>query len=189
VLVGYGDAVLAGEFEPGAVDLVNGVVALAGLECLVDLQAQVQEVGLGGGLAAGDGLPRFDGSKVEQVARVCGRQFTFLMAEGALRWNMGGPHVMAGQLDRLIEVSHLANVRIGVIAWTTPANVPALHAFTIYDSSAVLLGTQTATAIITDRRNVADYEAHWNELEPLAAWGNAARSVITQAANDYRSIA
>lgn len=117
-----------------------------------------------------------------------GRQFTFLMAEGALRWNMGGAHVMAGQLDHLIEVSRQPNVKIGVIPWTTPATVPALHGFTIYDRRAVLLGTQTATAIITDRRNVADYEAHWGELEPLAGWGDAARSVIARAAADYRSL-
>lgn len=117
------------------------------------------------------------------------RQFVFLMAEGALRWNMGGAHIMAEQLDHLIEVSRLANVQIGVIPWTTPAHVPALHGFTIYDSRAVLLGTQTATAIITDRRNVNDYEAHWKELEPLAEWGDAARSVIAQAAAEYRSIA
>jgi hypothetical protein len=42
---------------------------------------------------------------------------------------------------------------------------------------------------MTDRRDVTDYDAHWNELEPLAAWGDAARSVIAQAAEDYRSIA
>lgn len=118
-----------------------------------------------------------------------GRQFVFLMAEGALRWNMGGAHIMAEQLDHLIEASKLANVKIGVIPWTTPAHVPALHGFTLYDSRAVLLGTQTATAIITDRRNVTDYEAHWNELEPLAEWEDAARTVIARAAADYRSIA
>lgn len=118
-----------------------------------------------------------------------GRQFTFLLAEGALRWNMGGADVMAGQLDHLADVSRLANVKIGIIPWTTPAHVPALHGFTIYDHNAVLIGTQTATAIMTDRRNVADYEAHWAELEPLAAWGDDARAVIAQAADAYRSIA
>jgi len=117
-----------------------------------------------------------------------GRHFTFLMAEGSLRWNMGGPHVMVEQLDHLIEVSRMPNVAIGVIPWTTPANVPALHGFTIYDSRAILLGTQTATAIMTNRRDVADYEAHWNELAPLAEWEDGARSVIAQAADSYRSI-
>jgi len=117
-----------------------------------------------------------------------GRQFIFLMGEGALRWNIGGARVMAEQLDHLIEVSKLANVKMGVIPWTTPTTVPALHGFTLYDSRAVLLGTQTATAIMTDRRNVADYEAYWKELEPFASWGDEARSVIAETAGAYRGI-
>ena len=154
------------------------------------LQTRAYASALFGDSLAPEDLDRTVSARLDrQRALATGRQFTFLMAEGALRWNMGGAHVMAEQLDHLIEVSHLANVKIGVIPWTTPANVPALHGFTIYDSRAVLLGTQTATAIITDRHNVADYEAHWNELEPLADWGDAARSVITQAAETYRSIA
>jgi transcriptional regulator with XRE-family HTH domain len=142
----------------------------------------------------GDSLPPEDRDRTvsarldRQGILTTGRDFTFLMAEGALRWNMGGAHVMAEQLDHLIEVSRLANVHIGVIPWTTPANTPALHGFTIYDSRAVLLGTVTATAIITDRQSVAGYEAHWAELESLAEWGDGARSVIARAAEDYRSI-
>lgn len=143
----------------------------------------------------GDSLPPEDIDRTvrarldRQHVLTTGRQFVFLMAEGALRWNMGGASVMAEQLDHLITASQYENVKIGVIPWTTPAHVPALHAFTIYDSRAVLLGTQTATAIITDRQNVTDYESHWGELEPLAEWGDAARSVISQAADAYRSIA
>jgi hypothetical protein len=142
----------------------------------------------------GDSLPPADldrtvSARIErQRVLTTGRQFTFLMAEGALRWNMGGAAVMAEQLDHLIELLQMPNVKIGVIPWTTPATVPALHGFTIYDSRAVLLGTQTATAIITDQENVADYEAHWRELEPLAAWDDEARPVIAKAADDYRSI-
>ncbi|MGH3156302.1 MAG: helix-turn-helix domain-containing protein [Streptosporangiaceae bacterium] len=142
----------------------------------------------------GDSLPPDDLDKTvsarleRQRVLATGRQFTFLMAEGALRWNIGGAHVMAEQLDHLIEVSRLANVKIGVIPWTTPTTVPALHGFTIYDSRAVLLGTQTATAIMTDRRDISDYEAHWKELEPFASWGDDARSVIAETAGAYRSI-
>lgn len=117
------------------------------------------------------------------------RQFVFVMAEGALRWNMGGAQVMLDQLDHLAEVSHRENVQVGIIPFTTPAHVPALHGFTIYDSRAVLLGTQTATAVITDHRNVAEYEKHWLELEPLVSWGEAARAEIARVAAEYRTIA
>jgi transcriptional regulator with XRE-family HTH domain len=116
------------------------------------------------------------------------RRFVFVMAEGALRWNMGGAALMADQLDKMIAESRRPNVRLGVIPWTTPAHVPALHGFTIYDSRAVLLGTQTATAIITDDQNVEDYEAHWAELLPPTSWGDDARDVIGAVAADYRSL-
>jgi hypothetical protein len=110
------------------------------------------------------------------------------MAEGGLRWNMGGTAVMVEQLDRIIRESRRPNVRIGIIEWTTPATVPALHGFTIYDSRAVLLGTQTATAIVTDRQDITDYESHWAELEPIVSYGDAARAAIERVAADYRSI-
>lgn len=115
------------------------------------------------------------------------RTFHFVMAEGALRWNMGGAAVMAEQCDRLVELSRLDNLRLGIIPWTTPTTVPATHGFTMYDSTAVLLGTQTATAIIKDRQNLDGYEAHWAELEPLASYGDDARAVIERVAADYRS--
>ncbi|MGH3930772.1 MAG: helix-turn-helix domain-containing protein [Pseudonocardiaceae bacterium] len=117
------------------------------------------------------------------------REFILVMAEGALRWNMGGAAVMVEQLDHLVRESRRPNVRLGIIEWTTPATVPALHGFTIYDSRSVLLGTQTATAIITDRQDVRNYEEHWAELEPIISYDDAARAAIERVATDYRSIA
>lgn len=116
------------------------------------------------------------------------RQFVLVMAEGALRWNMGGAAVMAEQLERLVRESRRPNVRLGIIEYTTPATVPVLNGFTIYDSRAVLLGTQTATAIATDRKEVQDYEAHWAELEPLVSYDEQARAAIERVAPDYRGI-
>lgn len=116
------------------------------------------------------------------------REFIFVLAEGALRWNMGGAAVMVNQLARLVEESHRENVHLGVIAWTTPATVPLQHTFTIYDSRAVLFGTQSASALITDQREVAEYESHWAELESFVSYGDEARAVIERIAADYRSI-
>ncbi|MGC4959731.1 helix-turn-helix domain-containing protein [Actinomadura citrea] len=116
------------------------------------------------------------------------REFVFLMAEGALRWNMGGAHTMVEQLEYLAEASTRPNVRIGVIPQTTATTVPALHTYTLYDSTAVLIGTWTATATITDPRDVQDYEDYWSELEPFASWGDEARAVMHQVAEDYRAM-
>lgn len=138
---------------------------------------------------AGENRQRMISSRIQrQHILDTEREFFLVMAEGALRWNMGGAAVMVEQLDRLIAESHRPNVRLGIIEWTTPATVPALHNFTIYDSRAVLLGTQTATAIITDNRDVGDYEGHWAELEPFVSYDDAARAAIERVAADYRSL-
>ncbi|NKE57873.1 helix-turn-helix domain-containing protein [Lentzea sp. PSKA42] len=116
------------------------------------------------------------------------REFVCVMTEGVLRWNMGGAAVMVEQLDHLIDQSQRPNVRVGIIPWTTPAFVPAGNSFTMYDALAVMLGTQTATALITDEANIAEYAAHWAEIEPLVSWGDEARAVIDRVAADYRGL-
>lgn len=116
------------------------------------------------------------------------REFVCVMTEGVLRWNMGGAAVMAAQLDRLIVHSQRPNVHLGLIPWTTPAFVPAGNSFTMYDTRAVMLGTQTATALITDEDNIAEYAAHWAEIEPLVSWGDEARAIVDRIATDYRGL-
>jgi transcriptional regulator with XRE-family HTH domain len=154
------------------------------------LQTRPYISALFGASMSAEDIERTVGARLDRQAILAtGRQFVFMMAEGSLRWNMGGAQVMAEQLDHLIEASRLANVSVGIIPWTTPTTVPGLHGFTLYDNTAVLLGTQTATAIMTDRQNIEEYEAYWSELVPFASWGDAARSVIAEAAEAYRSIA
>jgi len=137
----------------------------------------------------GDDRQRMISSRIERQRLLdTDREFVLVMSEGALRWNMGGAAVMVEQLDRLVHESRRPNVRLGIIEWTTPVTVPAMHGFTIYDSRAVLLGTLTATAIVIDRRDVQDYEEYWAELEPIISYNDAARAPIERVAADYRSI-
>lgn len=116
------------------------------------------------------------------------RDFHLVLTEGALRWNMGGAATMLAQLDHLIELSERGTVRLGVIPWTATVSVPVLHGFDIYDSRAVLLSTQTATALITDEREVADYENHFVEVERYATYDDVARAHLARIATDYRRL-
>jgi hypothetical protein len=56
------------------------------------------------------------------------RQFHFVLTEGALRWHVGSPQIMAAQAEHLGELVKLPNVRLGIIPWTRPTNRPVLHA-------------------------------------------------------------
>lgn len=117
------------------------------------------------------------------------RQFQFVITEGALRWHVGSPQIMAAQLEHLIEASHRPNLRLGVIPWTTPVHTPALHCFTVFDDRAVIVGTETATAIITDLADIADYDHRHTFYSQLAVLGAPARAVLARLADEYRELA
>lgn len=53
------------------------------------------------------------------------KRFEFLLTESAVRWQLCEPALMALQLDRLVSLSWLANVRLGVLSLTAPRSAPA----------------------------------------------------------------
>lgn len=156
---------------------------------LLQTPAYAQAVFSDGGDITGEDLER---CVAERIARQrildSGRDITLLMTEGALRWHASGPAVMAEQLDHVTEVSQRPGVRVGVIPWTTPADVFPLHGFSVYDSRAVIVGTRVATALLTDPEDVAEHEKLWGELESLAAWDAAARDHLGRIAADFRAL-
>jgi transcriptional regulator with XRE-family HTH domain len=117
------------------------------------------------------------------------RAFAFILSEGALRWNMGGPDVMVDQLAALREASGRENVQLGVVPWTTAVTVPVMHSVDIYDSRAVMFGTISATALITTPREVEEYEDHWSELAPFASYDEQAQAVLSRIEAEYQTLA
>lgn len=116
-----------------------------------------------------------------------GREFVFVLTEGVLRWPLGGPRVMAAQLDHLIDRSQLPGVRLGVIPQTATVDVAPVNGFDLYDRRAAVVGTETATAFLTSRHDVAGYVKLFADLEPLAVFGDRAREVLRTVADEYRS--
>lgn len=117
------------------------------------------------------------------------RQFEVLFAEGALRWNMCGAAAMVEQLDALIEDSRRSNVRLGVIPWTTITPVSLRHTYDIFDSRAVIFGTQSHMHIVTKPDEVERFEQHWATVERYASYDDEARAIIRRVQRDYQSVA
>ncbi|MGH3907826.1 MAG: helix-turn-helix domain-containing protein [Pseudonocardiaceae bacterium] len=114
------------------------------------------------------------------------REFVLIVTEGALRWHVGSPAVMIAQLQHLAEATRRRNVRLGVIPWTRPVQAGAIHGFHLYDRRAAIVGTETATAIITDPRDIADYETCFTTYEALAVYDADARQVFDRLSDEYR---
>lgn len=137
---------------------------------------------------AGDDLDRSVAVRVERAAVLAsGRTFTFVVPEGALRWQAGSPQIMLGQLDHLTEViGTMPNVRFGVIPQAQPVTVFPTHGFSLYDRRTAIVGIWTGTTFVTDERDVAEYSKLFNQLEELAVFGEDAMPVIRHVAAGYR---
>lgn len=116
------------------------------------------------------------------------RTVTAVLTEGVLRWPLGSPQLMAAQIEHVIGISHRPNVHIGVIPWTSPVHVAPLHGFDVYDERAALVGTETATAFLTDSRDVGAYGKLFGLLVDAAMFGDDARAILAEAAERYRSL-
>lgn len=155
---------------------------------LAQTAAYARAVFSDGGEITGEDLDRCVAERLQRQRILdSGRDITLLMTEGALRWQAGGPAVMAEQLNHIADVSKRAGVRVGVIPWTTPVGVFPLHGFSVYDSRVAMVGTRVATAFLTDPQDVTEHEKLFGELEALAAWDAAARDHFARIAADFRA--
>jgi hypothetical protein len=110
------------------------------------------------------------------------------MTEGALRWQAGSPQVMIDQVAAITAALELPNVDIGIIPFSAPATFFPRHGWHLYDSDAVIIGTESGTATLTDGEDIARYERMFSQLQELASTGEAARLVLDRIASDYRSL-
>lgn len=114
------------------------------------------------------------------------KDFTIILTEGALRWQAGDAHAMTEQLDAILTVSRRPNVVIGVVPWTTPVDVFCTHAFHLYDSAAVVVGTEVASAVLDSPDDVEVYERLFDRLEAIASTGDDARRELLRIRGDYQ---
>lgn len=66
------------------------------------------------------------------LARENPPEFSFVLSESALRRQIGGPEIMAAQLEHLAELALLPNVSVQVIPFNTQSYVPVAYDFVIF---------------------------------------------------------
>ena len=103
-----------------------------------------------------------------------------MVDEAALRRPIGGPEVMRGQLEALIEATKLPNVRLQVIPFDAGGHAAAGGAFTILrfpdqDLPDVVYIEQLTSALYLDKRDDVDHYAAAMERLCVEAEPRAAR--------------
>ena len=115
------------------------------------------------------------------------KRFHFVLTEAALRMRLCPPEVMLGQLDRLISLSALPNVRLGIISFQTQYATSPWHGFWMYDTDRVLVETYSAALTLAQPPEVELYARVFDELAAVASYGRAARAITNNVIDDLAS--
>lgn len=116
----------------------------------------------------------------QQVLFDSSKSFTFILTEQAVRWPLLPPVAMALQLDRLVSVSRIPNVRLGVIPLGGHIPERPLNTFTVYDRRVATVETGTGALILRDHRDVTAYLGDFETYERYAAFGDDCRELLTE---------
>ncbi|MFC9847384.1 helix-turn-helix domain-containing protein [Streptomyces sp. NPDC060223] len=140
-------------------------------------------------------LSHTPGDPSKTVARKLERQavlydttktFTFLLTEQAVRWAVVPHSALAVQIDRLASVSHLPNIRMGVIPMGTVMPRGPMNTFTIYDDRLATVENFTGRMVFRDPRDISEYLAVFTSFGRHALFGGEARELLEQCAEHYR---
>jgi transcriptional regulator with XRE-family HTH domain len=112
-----------------------------------------------------------------------GRRFAVLIEESVLRYRIGGPETMAGQLGYLLTLMSAPSISLGVIPFTASRPVWPLETFNVFDDVRVHVELLSAAVKVTAPSEVEQYIRAYRELGTQAVFGSAARDLITAAIN------
>lgn len=109
------------------------------------------------------------------------REFRVILEEQALRTRVGGPGVMAGQLDRLLAVMSLPAVSLSIVPVAAERKVMPSGGFLVFDDEMVQAETVSAELTITQPQEIALYARRFALLSESAVSGRDARNLIHRA--------
>ncbi|HET9140079.1 helix-turn-helix transcriptional regulator [Actinophytocola sp.] len=112
------------------------------------------------------------------------KRFHFVLTEAAVRFRLCPTEVMLGQLDRLLSLSQLPTVRLGIIGFETPYATPPQHGFWIHDDERVLVETYSAELDLRQPQEIELYTNTFEQLAGIASYGRSARKIINRVIED-----
>jgi transcriptional regulator with XRE-family HTH domain len=112
------------------------------------------------------------------------KRFHFVLTEAALRYRLCSPGVMLGQLDRLISLSGLPNVKFGIVDFATQYAVAPAHGFWLLDDERVMVETYSAELNLAGPQEIELYRSIFDAMATAASYGRQAREIIKRAIED-----
>jgi transcriptional regulator with XRE-family HTH domain len=108
------------------------------------------------------------------------KRFHFILTEAALRFRLCDVDVLLAQLDRLVSLSAVRTVRLGIIGFDTRPVVAPWHGFWLLDNERVVIETYSAELNLAQPQEIALYGSIFEQLAGCASYGSEARAIITR---------
>lgn len=115
------------------------------------------------------------------------QKYRVIIWEAALYAMIGGPEVMAGQLDRLAGIIGLSSVSLGVLPFSAALDLTPKHGFWIHDERNVVVETLSAEMELKDSEDIALYLRLWDYYDQVALYGHTAHRAIARARHTLES--
>ncbi|KAB7849230.1 helix-turn-helix domain-containing protein [Streptomyces mobaraensis] len=113
------------------------------------------------------------------------RSFHFLICEHVLRWLISDPLIMALQLDRLVSVSRLPNVSLGVVPVGPRMPDFPMTCFSLHDDRLVIVETFHSEVTTRDPRDVQLYADTFERFGAVALYGDDMRTLVESVRNAF----
>ncbi|WP_341830035.1 helix-turn-helix transcriptional regulator [Streptomyces liangshanensis] len=107
-----------------------------------------------------------------------GRSFHFVICEHVLRWLVCEPAVMAVQLDRLVSLSRLPRVLIGIVPLAGRMPDFPMTCFSIHDDRLVLVETFHSEITTREPKDVQTYVDTFERFAEVALYGEGMRTLV-----------
>lgn len=108
------------------------------------------------------------------------KRFHFVITEAALRYRLVGRDIMIGQLDRLMAMTSMRNVKLGIIDFKTQYVTDPRHGFWVYDDHLVQFESYSAEINLRQPQEIELYTGIFEHLAAVASYGSEARAIISR---------
>jgi transcriptional regulator with XRE-family HTH domain len=112
------------------------------------------------------------------------KRLHFVVTEAALRFRRCADDAMLAQLERLVALTAMRNVRLGIIGFETHYAIGPWHGFWIFDDDLVTVETYSAELNLAQPQEIEVYGAVFDQLAAVASYGSEARAIILRAIDD-----
>ena len=110
------------------------------------------------------------------------RSFHFVITEAVLLYTVCPPDVMLAQIDRLMSLSMLANVRLGIIPFGRPFTIAPTHGFALLDERLVTFETLSAELNLAQPQEIEHYGKVFDTMALAADYDRKLRAHLNRAA-------